>query len=264
MSVESKLRGLRQILQFDNRLHLLLQRLFFRGDVLAVYRKGPLEILVDQGGGDANGAPEVLTHPMYADHLAYLVTAHPARVLDVGANNGGFPLFLALHGVRFERLVSVELNPRTCTRLRFNLERNIPGDVRVVNAALAGTARTFELALGAGSVADSLYARSDNASGAATVVAGRTFDELFDAHFAGQDVDICKIDVEQAEYEVMANPGHDRLRRCRLLVMEIHAVPGRSPSEVIDPILALGFELLPQGRDTSVFVFRNRIAAASA
>jgi hypothetical protein len=77
-------------------------------------------------------------------------------------------------------------------------------------------------------------------------------------------VDICKIDVEQAEYEVMASPGHDRLRRCRVLVVEIHDLAGHSHRDVADAIVGLGFEELPRGSDPSVYVFRNTAPAAAA
>jgi FkbM family methyltransferase len=262
MSLEAKLRGLRQILRFDNRLHLLLQRLFFRGDRLAVYRMGPLEFVVDHAAGDASGAPDVLTRPMYLDYLSHLQAAHPVTVLDIGANAGGFPMFLVKHGISLARVVAVELNPRTCVRLRFNLERNVSADIEVVNAGLCGRARTLALALGDGSVADSLYAPSFNASAATTIVAGRTFDDLCVSAFGDQPVDICKIDVEQAEYEVVDHPGHDRLRQCRIVVMEIHDVPGRHHGHVTEAIERLGFRRLPQQSDRSVYVFVNEAADA--
>jgi FkbM family methyltransferase len=264
MSLASKLRGLHQVLAFDNGVHLLLQRTLFRREPLAVYRMGSLEFVVDHSAGDASGVPDVLTRPMYADHLEHLTPRHAVNLLDLGANAGGFPLFLALHGVRFDRVVSVELNPRTCVRLRFNLERNLRGDIHVLNAALCGSARPFDLALGEGSVADSLYAPSFNATDRITHVEGLTFDTIFDRYFRGRAVDICKIDVECAEYEVMAHPGHDRLACCRVLVVEVHDIEGKSHSEVIDPICDLGFDLLPQGSDRSVYVFRNRGLAAGA
>lgn len=255
MSLATKLRGLRQILHFDNRLHLVLQRLFFRADTLGVYKMGGLEFVVDHAAGDPSGAPDVLTQPMYADHLAHLTPADAVNVLDIGANTGGFALLLARHGVRFKRLVAVELNPRTCIRLRFNLERNLSGEVLVLNAGLCGRARTLELALGEGSVADSLYAPSVNAAGGATSVPGLTFDQIFERAFGDAEVDICKLDVEQAEYEVFDNPGHDRLRRCRAIVMEIHDLPGRSPREVAQAIERLGFTQVPQMSDPHVYVF---------
>lgn len=258
MSIRSKLLGLRQILCFDNRAHLLLQRLLFRRDVLAVYRMGRLEILVDHSAGDSSGAPDVLTQPMYADYLDYLIPTSSANVLDLGANTGGFPLLLDRHGVRFNRLVSVDLNPRTCSRLRFNLERNLKGEIIVLHAAVCGRPRTFELSLGAGSVADSLYVPSINAWEEPTSVHGLTFDQIVERTFGDATIDICKLDVEGAEYEVVATPGHGRLRQCRVIVMEIHEQPNRSPTDVVGAIERLGFSALPQCSATSVHAFLNR------
>lgn len=257
MSVATKLAALRQIWRFDNRWQLLLQRSLFRADSIGVYRLGDLQFLVDHAAGDPSGAPEVITTRMYADHLAHLACPAPANVLDIGANAGGFPLFLAHHRVPLKHVVSVELNPRTCIRLRYNLERNLPCKVDVVNAALCGQPRAFELPLGEGGVGDSLYEASFNSEGRLVAVQGVTFDTLFDRYFPGEVVDICKLDVEQAEYEVFDNPGHDRLRACRVLVVEIHDVPGRSHREVADAIVGLGFEELPRRSDPAVYVFRK-------
>jgi FkbM family methyltransferase len=262
MSVLTKLAGLRQVWRFDNRWHLLLSRLLFRADSVLLYRLDSLEFLVDHAGGDPNGAPEVLTRPMYADHIAHLRFDHPVNVLDIGANNGGFALFLLHHAIVPKRIVSVELNPRTCTRLRYNLERNLPARSHVINAALCGVPRQLELALGDGCVSDSIYGSSWNAASSTTRVEGLTFDELYDRNFPGEIVDICKIDVEQAEYEVMENPGHDRMRSCRLLVVEIHEVEGRSRQDVAGAIVGLGFEELPRRSDPGVYVFRNRSPVA--
>ncbi len=260
MSLATRLRGVRQILAFDNRIHLLLQRLLFRGDTLAVYKTGGLEFVVDHAAGDPSGAPEVLTHPMYIDYLAHLTPPHPVTVLDIGANNGGFPLLLARHGVRVARLVAVELNPRTCTRLRFNLEHNLRGEIVVVNAGLCGKARTLDLRLGEGGVSDNLYAPSANATAALTSVPGLTFDQIVERTFGEAMVDICKIDVEHAEYEVFDNEGHQRLRRCRVVVMEIHDRPGRSHDEVVRAIVRLGFTQVPQLSDRRIYVFLNHAA----
>jgi FkbM family methyltransferase len=263
MSVASKLGALRQIWHFDNRWQLLLARFLFRRDPIAIYRLGGLQFAVDHTAGDASGAPDVLTRPMYVDHLAHLRAVQPATILDIGANTGGFPLFLAHHGIGLARVVSVELNPRTCIRLRFNLERNLRCPVTVINAGLCGSTRPLALRLGEGSVADSLYETSFNATGTTTTVEGLSFDDLFARAFSNGIVDICKIDVEFAEYEVMASPGHERLRRCRLLVVEIHEDATRARARVADAIVALGFDLLPLGSDRSVYVFRNTALASA-
>lgn len=259
MSLVTRLAGLRQVWQFDNRWLLLVQRLLFRRDPVSIYRLGRLRFLVDHDAGDPSGAPEVVTHPMYLDHLRHLVVDRPMRVLDLGANTGGFLLFLAHHGAVLAEVVAVELNPRTCIRLRYNLEVNLTAQVTVANAGVCGRSRDLEVRLGEGSVADSLYAPSFNSTGDVRHMPGLTIDDLWSRHLDDAPVDVCKIDIEQAEYEVFDAPGHDRLRQCRIVVIEIHEVPGRRAAEIVSAIEALGFEALPQGRDRSVHVFRNRV-----
>lgn len=255
-SVKNKVQGLREVWAFDNRWHLILARLFFPGDRICVYRTAGLDILVDHGAGDANGARNVLASPMYTDHLSHLRLDGPIRVLDIGANNGGFSLLLRSRHVEIEKLVCVELNPRTCIRLRFNLDRNIPGQHEVVNAAVCGQPRVVEVALGPGGVDDSIYAASGNAD-CTFKIPGRTFDDLYRSAFGEEPIDLCKMDVEQAEYEVFDAPGHDLLSRCRYLVIEIHEIPGRSVGDVVRSIVECGFRELPLGSDRSVHCFVN-------
>jgi FkbM family methyltransferase len=255
--VANKLKGFGQVWSFDNRWHLALQRVFFPRDSLMFYRLGDLEVLVDHAGGDANGAREVLTTRMYTDHLAHIPRDHPWKVLDFGANNGGFALLLKRLGVALERIVCVELNPRTCIRLRFNLDRNIDAPHEIVNAALCGRSGTLTLDLGEGSVGDNIYVRyADNAR--PRVVRAATFDEIFIEQF-GRDavLDLCKIDIEHAEYEVFASGGHDLVDRCRYLIIEIHPGERGRPEDLVERINGRGFALLPLGTDPDVYAFRN-------
>ena len=60
---------------------------------LQIYKFNGLEILTDHDAGDTNGAREVLTSPMYRRFLPKMRFEAPANILDLGANNGGFPLF---------------------------------------------------------------------------------------------------------------------------------------------------------------------------
>jgi FkbM family methyltransferase len=266
--LQSKMKGLRQVWAFDNRWPLLVQRLVFPREPVLVYRLGGITFVEDHAGGDANGAREVLTTSMYTDHLRHVRPGGPMNVLDIGANNGGFPLLLRHLGLPLQRVVSVELNPRTAARLRFNLDRNIDAPHEAVNAALCGRSGWLSVALGDGDVGDSIYAASAGAPPAGARpparVRGVTFDELVTEYFGeGALIDICKIDVEFAEYEVFASPGHDLLGRCRWLIIEIHEGPTHAPRDVVSAILRHGFEELPRGSDPAVYAFRNARLAST-
>ena len=71
MSLGNKIRGLREVWAFDNRLSLILAKTFFRSENLQVYRYKGVEILVDHAGGDNNGTarclPRLCTNVSSAD-----------------------------------------------------------------------------------------------------------------------------------------------------------------------------------------------------
>jgi len=183
MSLQNKIRGLKEVWAFDNRLWLTLTKTLFRNENLQVYRYKGLDILIDHASGDSNGAREVLTSPMYRRFLSKMTFDGPANVLDLGANNGGFPLLLTTSGIELKKVVSVEFNPQTFTRLHFNLTRNLKCDVVPLNAALCGEEKLLELSLGSGSVSDSIYANSESPNTRVYKIQGLTLDNLCNTYF---------------------------------------------------------------------------------
>lgn len=107
------------------------------------------------------------------------------------------------------------------------------------------------------SAGDSLY--SDDGSGKPYDVQGVTLDDVYAASFAGETVDLMKLDVEGAEYDIVASPFHECLKQVRNLIIEIHRMPGRSQNEVTEALAATGF--VESGRsDSNVFLFHNPAA----
>lgn len=262
MSIKSKVEGMRAIWHFDNRWELLLSRTLFRNDNLKIYRIKGVEILVDHDAGDPNGARHVLTSSMYRQFLSRMELNGSLNVLDLGANGGGFPLMLHVNQLRLRKLACVEFNPNTFSRLRFNIERNLGCEFACLNVALCGTRRELEVELGSGSTGDSIYRQPEQRNGDKSVyrVEGLTFDDIYDKTFGGEVVDICKMDVEGAEYEVFAGAHHERIERCRYLLIEIHRIEGRRPEEVVSELERRGFVEIPveSNRDADVHLFGNR------
>lgn len=260
MILGNKIRGLKEVWAFDNRLWLAFTKLFFPKENLQVYRYNGIEILTDRKGGDGNGAREILTSPMYRRYLPSLKLGGPANVLDLGANNGGFPLLLLASGIELKKVVSVEFNPQTFVRLHFNLTRNLACTVEPVNAALCGHERTINVSLGKGSVSDSIYQENSGPETRSYSISGRTFDDFCETYFPEDVIDICKIDVEGAEFEVFLGPHHASVTRCRYVIMEIHEEAGRRAEDVIVVLEKLGFERQPidPSADPSVHFFINR------
>lgn len=261
MSLQNKVRGLKEVWQFDNRLWLTVTKAFFPHERLHIYRYKGLEILSDHAAGDENGAREVLTSPMYRRFFPEMKFGGAAiNVLDLGANNGGFPLLLQTVGIRLKKVVSVELNPKTFVRLRFNLERNLPCEVIALNAALCGENGLLEVALGEGGVSDSIYDNDAGKNGTQVYkIQGLTFDQFCETYFAEEVIDICKIDVEGAEFDVFLQPSHLMLRQCRYLIMEIHERGGRRADEILPAVERLGLvhQPTPADADQSVHFFVN-------
>ena len=202
------------MLYFDNRWQLICNRALFRS-TQDIYRLGPLQVLVDYNAGDANSVRECLSSPMYRDLVRQLNFERPINLLDIGAHAGGFTLLCQHLGIGLKKVVSVELNPKTISRLVFNLSRNLQCLCSFENVAIASREGTLELQLGNGSTGDSIYAAQfDTTSTNVESVRVRsvTFDSLYNKHFGDDLVDLCKMDIEGAEHEVLGNPGHERLR----------------------------------------------------
>lgn len=245
MSIKSKLEGIRAIWRFDNKWELLLSRTLFRSRHLTVYRFGGMEILVDHGGDDPSSVRHVLASSMYQQFLGHIKVPGPLNVLDLGAGVGGFSLLLHAKGFRLNRLTCVEINPNTFSRMRFNIERNLECAFTGVQAAVCGNRRPLEIVLGRGGSGDSIY-KPASAGGRPYHVQGITFDDVYRSSFGGEVVDVCKMDIEGAEYEVFAGSSHDCITRCRYLIIEIHQGEGRRPQDVMAELQRCGFERLPR------------------
>lgn len=231
MNFSNKIDGFRALWQFDNRWELIFSRIFNSNKNISIYRYKGLEVMVDRSAGEAAITGEVIASPMYRKFFAEMNFSGPINVLDVGSNNGSFPLAILADGHEIKKLVCVEMNPSTFARLRHNVEHNFKGDAKLINGAVCGEHREIEVALGAGGADDSIYV--NNSDGETRRIQGYTLDEICDAEFNGEDIDLCKLDIEGAEFEVLKNPGHEYLKKCRNLLIEIHH---HVPTDRIRPV----------------------------
>ena len=264
MSISSKIHGIRSLMQFDNKLQLLLSRTLFHSNPVVIYCLGGKQILIDHGADDENGTRAAITSPMYKQFLVRMKLPESINVFDLGANGGGFPLMLELNGIHVQKVACVEFNPNTYTRLRFNIERNSPAEFLGFNVAVCGEKQEIEVALGGGGTSDSLYSEQSDSGARRFKIQGQTFDDIYTAAFGDARVDICKIDVERAEYDIFATPSHQCLRRCSYLIMEIHPHPTLGKNLVIDELTRLGFEEVSRDAETEqdVYLFHNINAPA--
>ena len=162
---------------------------------------------------------------------------HPV-ILDCGANIG----YTTLHYKRQlpgARITAFEPDPVFLPLLRRNLQRNDAADVAVVDAA-AWTAPGR-----AGWVTE----RKDGSRLAATCATGsvaltdvRTVDL---AAYLDQDIDLLKLDVEGAEFEIVPRLG-DRLERVKNVLVEVHITDQdkyQGLAALLTTLKAAGFEI---------------------
>lgn len=257
MKLRGKLDALKSLWFFDNRYQLLLSRIFFHGTPLNVYVAQGKEILIDHSGGDAAGVRKVITSPMYKQFLPQLDLGTGINVLDIGANGGGLPLLLELNHIRIKKLVCVELNPNTYKRLQFNVARNINCEFVGMNVACCGIARNYQIFLGNGGTSDSLYKENQEAGETIYNIKGMTLDEIYLSTFNKEPGDLCKIDIEGAEYEIFDSPHHISIANFRYLIIEIHSRPQREKIDVIGKIASCGFSQISKDAQGDVFLFHN-------
>jgi FkbM family methyltransferase len=241
--------GFTSLRVFDNWLQVLVNRLLFRHEALVIYRLGRLRLLVDHDGGDQNGTRACLSGDMYGRYFDCLPKVSPLCVLDLGANGGGLPLALWHHGFELNALVCVEMNPATFSRLQFNVHANAPSRTatHLFNAAAFSSDGEISVSLGHGSTGDNLFG---SCHGLQLTIPTLTFDTLVERSLGDAQIDLCKIDIESAEHELLLDGPTRRLSQVRLLLIEIHPRAGRTTVALIERILLLGFRELRTHQET--------------
>lgn len=250
MTLRNKINGIKEIWQFDNRIHLLLSRLFFSKETINIYYYKGLEILVDHSAGDSNGAREVLTSDMYRKYLKKMKLVKPLNFLDLGANNGGFALLLKSENIEINKFVCVEFNPKTFSRLRFNIERNFSDRFKILNVAICGKSKLLNVNFGEQSTSDSIFQNATNNKNGTQQIEGVTFDRVYLDNFNNEIIDICKMDIEGAEFEVFQHNEYSLIKNCRYILIEIHHESDRSREVVREKLKETGFEEI-EGEDKS-------------
>jgi FkbM family methyltransferase len=173
------------------------------------------------GGKDCWAPSEVLALDVYG--LEQLAGLRPSTVLDIGANVGAFSIG-AVSQFANARSLAVEPRLLTFNQLVRNVERNnLRSRVECIHAAAIGSRSVREVYLietpKSRLLSTTSFEPADPPNGARTVVPAKSLGELIDSF--GR-VDLVKIDVEGAEYEMLDATGDDHLRAIGALVLEYH------------------------------------------
>lgn len=240
------------MLCFENRWQLVFNRFFFNASI-DIYRYHGCKIIVDYEGGDAAGVRECLVSEMYRQFFPFMNLEGPLTILDCGANGGGFPLLFHTEGYILSKVVSVEMNPYTFSRLQYNLINNLQAATQCLNMIVEDTMTCHTIKFGKGSTGDSILSTGE--TGKEFTIKSVNIDSLITGYVGTGVIDIVKIDIEGAEYILFAGENYDRLTQCRYIVIEIHKVNGHMPEDVIGSIRQLGFDLIKN--DSDVYLFSN-------
>ncbi len=125
-----------------------------------------------------------------------------------------------------------------------------------LNAGLCGENKTLRVAPGEASVSDSIFNNRGNPESEFYDIQGITLDKLYETYFDGEIVDICKMDVETAEFD----EEYQMLKKCRYVLMEIHLGDGRELKDILEPFEELGFDRHDPrpGDNLHVYFFAHR------
>jgi FkbM family methyltransferase len=229
VSLSTKIAGLAACLNFDNPLQLTLARLAFRQSRFVPHRLNGLQFIADQQGGDECGLRPCLVEGMYEPFLQTAGIFHSRsalNVVDLGANAGGFSLIFPSRKIPLQKITAVEMNPLTYSRMRLNLLTNLGPRAVPINAAIGGCSMNLTLPFTFGGTGDSIP-RTPCPTDSSFSVPMLTLDELLDTHHAGQKIDLLKMDIEGAEWDILDSEKCTRLADCQHLLIEVHPRAGR-------------------------------------
>lgn len=160
-----------------------------------------------------------------------------AAVLDVGGQIGSFSLAMAL-AMPEARIHVYEASPTSAGYVSRNVEGNNLGSRITVHAkAMAGEVGEFTF-VDSGDASGHNGLTAPEGLGDEVTVPATTFDEAVKA--AGGRVQIVKMDVEGAEYDIILRSDPASWADVRKVVMEYHPVEGHSLEELTDFFASVG------------------------
>lgn len=225
--------GFRDSLVFSNWKSLVIQRLFCRHERFVSYLwQNRWWVLCDQSHLDNNGPKEIFAEKIYHQSIQLSAKNDKISYVNVGGNIGVFDIVVASLINTVTRAITFELNPRTATRLRFNLQANQLNHIDIREIGIAGQAATVKLNDTGCAYSFTLYNPSTQENGIECQVQPLST-ALAQEFEQGIEWDLLKLDCEGAEYEILALTKPEHLRLFRHIVMEVHPPP---PGHTLDDI----------------------------
>jgi FkbM family methyltransferase len=165
-------------------------------------------------------------------------------VVDLGAHVGSFSLWAA--GAAPCQVHAFEPSPVTFALLRRNLASD-PERLHCSQVAVAGSSGARRLSLADDSAANSLDPAPEGVAGSQVTVDSITLAEALERSGFPR-VDVLKLDIEGAEYEVFEQLAPRGLDGVRSIVLECHRRPDASPERLAERLRRDGFDVAVSGK----------------
>lgn len=163
-------------------------------------------------------------------------------VVDIGAHVGGYAVLAAKHGAD---VVAYEAEPQTYALLMKNLKMNNCESVKSYNIAVSSkNGQLIFYADNKDTILNSIYYYPHSSSSKEIKVPSVSLHELFVRNKLKR-IDVLKIDVEGAEYDILLSALPEDLRKIRAIIMEYHDFlgHGHNKTELISLLRGSGFKV---------------------
>ncbi len=180
-------------------------------------------------------------------------------ILDIGANIGAFSVYCAQRA-SLGRVISYEALPANFGMLLKNAKLNGLPNIRARNLAVWDRSTRVRLPVGDSYTGVSIFRKEKRAVGVRTT----TLEEIFRKERLSR-VDVMKLDVEGAEYEIIAGAPAGLLERIRTIVLEYHdgLRPGKHRTEIEARLRGAGFAVRVKNRSLDNLVFDTGLIYAT-
>lgn len=179
----------------------------------------------------------------------------PMSILDLGANIGAFTV-LAATRYKNAKIYSFEPEDTNYNQLKFNASlNNIDNRVTAIKEAVADTAGEKVFHMSSYDYAHSLLEEQiiDN-PGTKIKVTCTTLEQTVQKYNL-KSIDILKLDIEGAEYDMFLKMPKNILDMVQVILMEIHTISTHKPEDLENYLKMSGFKMLPSKTHPRVFMF---------
>ncbi|WP_243358637.1 FkbM family methyltransferase [Fundidesulfovibrio terrae] len=210
---------------------------------LSTHHIGKLALLYRPDSHDLSILKEIWEGGVYARHFP---AGREACIVDIGAHNGYFSLYAATHAAPGSVVIAYEPMPDNFAIFERNLREN---DVSCVDARnLAVGAKTGSITLyrnQAHSGGHSPYLERVNVYASNTVIPFEipclSLAEAFPTE--PREIDMCKLDCEGGEFDILLAADVDTLRRVKVFAVEFHEFGDHKKEELLEMFARGGYDV---------------------